>query len=76
MGEEEMKFILAGNPKEFFKWCAINNENPHLGNRVRFIHDKDVMLGRINPEVIKYGTWNTRKDADEILKIIECSIKE
>lgn len=66
-----MKFILAGNLNEFFEWCRLNNENPHLGNRVRFLHDKDLLMGRINPEVIRYGTYYKRKNADEILDYVE-----
>jgi Cdc6-like AAA superfamily ATPase len=60
------KLVLAGSYEEFLKYCRENNVNPRKRRpEAYFIYDEQMMCGRMNFEVIRYGTWYER---DEKLK--------
>lgn len=74
------KLILAGNYQEFLNYCRENNVNPHdRKSGVYFISNEQMICGRMNFEVIRYGTWyetdynlqNAVKMREQIQKIIK-----
>jgi hypothetical protein len=54
--------VLAGSYRQFRQYCAENDLNPA---RVSYISDRDSLRG-FRGTIVKYGTWQERKDLREI----------
>lgn len=71
---EEIKFVIAGNYKEYENYILSKKLNKWF---YRYVYDKIVLFGRDYATVILIGTYQWRDDwskLNEILKLNESKI--
>jgi hypothetical protein len=71
-----LQVVVAGNYAQFCDWRFEHNLSPN-SKKILYVRDISVLHGIQGPiEVHRIGTWNMRKDLDEVLtmiRIIEAS---
>lgn len=67
-----MIFIVAGNYQQFRAWCLDNHRSPQ-DPKITFISEGAApryLYGTRDPQVLWYGTWQQRKDINEIIECV------
>jgi len=62
-----MKFVIAGNYRQFTNYCRENRLQPNKD--VRYVGRPEDTRGVRNVEIIKYGTWWENPAANDILEL-------
>jgi hypothetical protein len=65
-------YVIAGSNREFESWCQDNRVHPS-SPLVRYIPEFEgnkILRGQKNPEIISFGTYNKRRDRDELENLI------
>jgi len=64
-----MKFIVAGNHKEFLEYCKENNIKKD-SKKVKYLYTIYSVMGYGGAEFEFYGTWEKRKDKFKISELV------
>jgi len=63
-----MKFILSGTFEQYITYLRANNLNPREHRRID--ECGVILMGTINPQVEKIGTWHELEHLDKIEQMI------
>ena len=69
-----LKFILAGNHREYLHWCK-ENKCPPFGQDYFYLDDISSIRGHHGIEIERYGTFYKRPDIEELEFEIMARIK-
>ena len=65
-----MIFIFAGNINQFYEFCLEADISPTCYN-IKYLSSEHDLYGQNDMSIVEYGTWDKRKDCNNIVKLIE-----